>query len=88
MAFVFRADITDDDLNVVSSHEFYGMTPQEAEEEFERHLAASQAMRTAEKDDMLIIGDVEEISDDELPEVQEEDEGGDVVESAEIVEET
>jgi len=89
MAFVIRVDITDDMLNVVSSHEFFGMTPREAEEEYDAFLATCGAMKAAEKDDLLILSDVEEISDDELPEVQEVDDGsGDVVESAEIVDET
>jgi hypothetical protein len=77
MLHVQRVLITDDDGSVLSCHEFYGETPEAAEAEFEDHLAASAAMRRAEKEGALIVGDVEEIGEDEIPEADEGDESDD-----------
>ena len=74
MPFVIRADVVDEDLNVISCHEFYGDTARDAADNLDEFLQDSKALREAQANDELIIGDVEEISDDEMPEVQEEDE--------------
>lgn len=73
MAYVVRADVIDEGLEVISTHEFWGATPQEANAGFNDFLAASKAMQQAEDAGLLEVSEVEEISDDELPEVTEED---------------
>src|SRR5512146_1635433 len=74
---VQRVLIVDEENNTLSCHEFYGETPEDAETEFEDHLAASKAMKDAEKGGLLVVADAEEIGEDEIPEADEEGEGDD-----------
>lgn len=90
MAYRIRVDVTDGASGVLSCHEFYGDTAKEAQDNLEEFDGDCAAFEQADLEDRLIIGDVEEIEDDEVPEVEADDDEGEEdgaeVIDAEIVE--
>jgi hypothetical protein len=76
MAYVVTADIFEEDLEPVSTHQFWGATAKEAQKGCDDFMAACPAMQAAEAAGLLEISEPEEIGDDELPEITEEEDAG------------
>lgn len=74
MAVKITVDVVDPvDQTIKVSHIFWGETEEEARTYYTEHLASCEYFRAAADDDR-VIEEIEEIDDDELPEVELNDE--------------
>lgn len=73
MAYKLEVDVIDpDDGEIHVTHTFWGQTEREVRQLFSDHQRHCEYFAAAVREDR-IAEDLEEISDDELPEVEEDD---------------
>ena len=73
MAYLLEVDVIDaDDGTIHVTHQFWGETEREVRTNFAEHSAGCEYFRAAIDDDR-IIETLEEIDDDDLPEVDDGD---------------
>lgn len=77
MAYRLEVDLIDaDDDEIHVTYTFWGATEKEARSHFRAHQGVDQCLAAAVREDR-IAEDLEEISEDELPEVEDDDDGED-----------